>query len=395
MDKMQTLKISGKLAVMAMAASVFFGLTAIAMGQSDGVRAIYLSAGNVPTNLANIHTYAEPPRAFNPLTAADEELATYGFPTRPDKQADPDHYRLWERAMTAAKIHWQGDLKPMSRSQHGMSQAGSVPQPVEQAVHPNAGPQQWSNINAAGVILNNNLKKWNAKTSFGDIWTLISVPTVQVPFDNTTGCTETYYFDLNYIGIDGYLAAGQSIYFNAGEQAGVQEVVNCSTGTPYYNMLVGWGDLYTTGFALNPGDIFYTELHAFGGCNNGSAFVEDLTTLTYSTYTIQNDCVVPQVGSRANWVVDRLCCDGPSPNGVWPLANTGSIFFDGGAVENQSGALFYPGSQAALTQVLTMTDDVGDQAIELTNQGSGTGYEGEHALFFQTTGCAWSGGCTR
>jgi hypothetical protein len=80
---------------------------------------------------------------------------------------------------------------------------------------------------------------------------------------------------------------------------------------------------------------------------------------------------------------------------VWPLANTGSIFFDGGAVENQSGALFYPGSQAALTQVLTMTDDAGDQAIELTNQGSGTGYEGEHALFFQTTGCAWSGGCTR
>ncbi|MGA8438341.1 MAG: hypothetical protein WB762_14400 [Candidatus Sulfotelmatobacter sp.] len=103
----------------------------------------------------------------------------------------------------------------------------------------------------------------------------------------------------------------------------------------------------------------------------------------------------PQVGNRADWIVDRICCDGPTPNGVWPLANTSAIFFDGGAVQNGSGARFYPGSQASSTQILTMTDDAGDQSIELVNQGSGTSYEGEHGLFFQTTGCAWSGGCTR
>jgi hypothetical protein len=394
---MQTLNINRKLVVIAVATSVLLGLTTIAMGENDAVRAIYLSAANLPTNLANIHTYAEPPKGFNPLVATDEELSTYGFPTRPDKRADPDHYRLWERAMMAAKIRWNGELRPMSRSGHGMNPASSLPvQPVEQIQSQAASkPQQWSNINAAGVILNNSLKKWSAKTSFDDIWTLISVPTAQVPFDNTTGCTETYYFDLNYVGIDGYLAAGQSLFFNAGEQAGVQEAVYCPTGQAYYNAFVGWSDIYNTSFALNPGDLFYTELHAFGGCNNGSAFVEDLTTLTYNSYTIQNDCVFPQVGKSANWIVDRLCCDGPAPDGVWPLANTAAIFFDGGEVENGNGATFYPGSQASSTQVLTMTDDAGDQSIELVNQGSGTGYEGQHGLFFETTGCAWSGGCTR
>lgn len=394
---MQMLNISRKLVVLAVAVSLFLGLTTIAMAESDAARAIYLSAGNVPTNLANIHTYVEPPKGFNALTATDEELATYGFPTRPDKQSDPDHYRLWERAMAAAKIHWHGELEPMLRSGHGMRASGSLPvQPVEQVqAQAVAGPQQWSNINGAGVIVNNGLKKWNNKTSFGDIWTLISVPVAQLPFDNTTGCTETWYFDLNYVGIDGYLAAGQSLFFNAGEQAGVQEAVYCPTGQARYNAFIGWNDIYNTGFALNPGDLFYTEMHAFGGCNNGSAFVEDLTTLTYTSYTIQNDCALPQVGSRANWIVDRICCDGPAPNGAWPLANTAAIFFDGGAVQNQSGARFYPGSQATLTQILTMTDDAGDQPIELVNQGSGAGYEGEHGVFFQTTGCAWSGGCTR
>ncbi|MGA8438340.1 MAG: hypothetical protein WB762_14405 [Candidatus Sulfotelmatobacter sp.] len=287
---MQTLHIGRNLAVLAVATSVLLGLRTIAMGESDAVQAIYLSAANVPTNLANIHSYAEPPRIFNPLTATDEELATYGFPTRPDKQADPDHFRLWERAMAAAKIHWHGELKPMSRSGHGMTPAGSSPvQPVEQAqAQPKTGPQQWSNINAAGVILNNSLKKWSNKTSFDDIWTLISVPVAQVPFDNTTGCAEPWYFDLNYVGIDGYLAAGLSLFFYAGEQAGVQEAVYCPTGQVYYNAFIGWNDIYNTGFALNPGDLFYTEMHAFGGCNNGSAFVEDLTIILSPTPPIRS-----------------------------------------------------------------------------------------------------------
>jgi hypothetical protein len=40
-----------------------------------------------------------------------------------------------------------------------------------------------------------------------------------------------------------------------------------------------------------------------------------------------------------------------------------------------------------------MTDDEGDQKIETVSQGS-TGYEGQHSLFFNTTGCAYTSGCT-
>ncbi len=384
--------ISRKLAVLAAMGSLLLSFTTLAFAESDAVRAIYLSAANVPTNLANIHTYAEPPKGFNPLTATDVELATYGFPQRPDKQADPDHYAMWQRAMAAAKIRWHGDLKLAPSSGHGMMiPAGSShAQPVEQTqAQPQAGPIQLSNISGSGVILDNGVKKWNDKTSFNDIWTEISVPVSQLPFDNTTGCTASDYFSLSLAGIDGEVIGGPP-FFIPKENAGVLSAVDCSNSAVYW-AYVGWEESWSTVFQVYPGDVFYTELHAFGGCNNSSAFVEDLTTLTYNSYTIASGC--GQIGRFANWVVWRPCCDGPGPDGAWPLANTIGISFEGATVMNGSGKLFYPGSQAASTEILTMTDDAGDQPIEVVSQGS-TGFQGQHSLFLQTTGCAFTGGCT-
>ena len=361
-----------------------------AQAQNDAIDQIYLSAGTVTTNIATVHAYPDPPQGFNPLKANDQELASYGFPTRPDQQADPDHYAMWERAMLAAKIRWHGDLTTIKATEH-RSAPTAMPNREPESVQPLAGPSQWSNINAAGVILNNTSKKFG-KTSFNDIWTSITVPTVQLPFDNTEGCTASDYFSVSYAGFDGGLYFGETPYFYPGEMAGVAEYVICSSGHSYYPAVVGWGDIFNTVFYLNPGDVFYTELHAFGGCNSGTAFVEDLTTLTYNSYTISNPCTTPQVGKSANWVVDRICCDGPAPYGAWPLANTISTSFEGAEVLNGSGKAFYPGSQATTTQVLTMTDDGGDQAIELVSQGS-TGSQGLHSLSFVTTGCAYTGGC--
>ena len=45
------------------------------MAQSNEVNAIYVSAANVPTNIATIHTYAAPPKDFNPLTAAAARIS--------------------------------------------------------------------------------------------------------------------------------------------------------------------------------------------------------------------------------------------------------------------------------------------------------------------------------
>ena len=381
--------------VLTLAAALGLSFATVAAAQSDVVRNLYVSAANIPTNVAGVHTYATPREGFNPLTASDEELATYGFPPRPDKQADADHYALWERAMGAAKIRWHGELKPMPASGHGTMPTGSLPQ--EGMAQVPAGPKQMPNINASGVVLSNTLKTWSNTASFNDIWTVISVPVAQLPFASgscySSGATDLT--ELSFAGIDGRIifnAATGYPEFIPGEQGGVFTDVNCGAGLTYYNAYVGWESGYSVVFAVNPGDLFYTELHAFGGCNPGSVYVEDLTTLTYNSYSVSNPCLVPQVGRTANWMVGRYCCNGPGIEGAYPLANTIGISFEGAAALNGSGKTFYPGSQATSTTVLTMRDNGNTQNIELVNQGS-SGFQGQHSLFFQTTGCAYTGGC--
>jgi hypothetical protein len=366
---------------------------AFAAGESETVRAIYLSAANVPTNIAGINTYPEPPKSFNPLTASDVELATYGFPQRPDKQVDANHYAMWERAMLAARIRSNGKLRPAPTNGHVMEPVGAASSlPAEpQAAQPLVATQG-HNDTAAGVILNNNVKKWSS-ASFSDIWSVITVPVVETAF--AAGCTDAWYYSQSLVGFDPILfysaATGHPLYYPQ-EFAGVSENIYCPTGAQSYDAVIGWGGFGTIVFSLNPGDVFYTEVHAFGGCNNGSAFVEDLTTLTFNSYTISNPCGVLQTGRYANWVVIRPLA-GNGIDGESPLANTISISFDGAQVNNVSGKPFYPGSQATTTSVLTMYDDTNSQAIELVNQGA-TGFQGLHSLFFQTTGCAYAGGCT-
>jgi hypothetical protein len=387
-----------KLAVLAVTGSLLLSLTTLATAESDAVRATYLSAANVPTNIATIHTYPEAPRSFNPLTASDVELATYGFPQRPDKQADPNHYAIWERAMQAAKIRWNGELKPAHNGGRATLPAGAPPSPQAQdAQQPLAATQRF-NMAAAGVVLNNGRATWSNSYSFNDIWSEISVPVVQLPFDNTTGCTDNYYHSWSLVGIDGYVVfspvTGYPL-FEPGESTGVEQAVYCWTGQTYYQAVFGWDSAFNAAFSLNPGDIFYTEIHAFGGCNAGSAFIEDLTTLTYNSYTIANPCLPAQTGRYANWIVWRPpFSNGGNVDGESPLANTIGISFEGAEVLNGIGTRFYPGSQATSTSVLTMHDDNNTQAIELVNQGSG-GFQGQHSLFFQTTGCAYAGGCTK
>jgi len=189
---------------------------------TTAVRQIYIDAANIPTNLPNVHTYPDPPRGLNPLNPSDEELPRYGLPTRPDQQAEPDHYAMWARAMAAAKHRWHGDLKPLlSGANSAVSSAMPLPDDTA-GVSPSAlGPKQFSNSTVAGVTLDNGVKTWG-KTSFADMWTAISVPVNQLPFDNVAGCTSALYYSWSLAGFDGqFLSSGGGTYFFPGEAAGV------------------------------------------------------------------------------------------------------------------------------------------------------------------------------
>lgn len=382
-----------KLAILAILGSLLLSLSTLATAESDAVRAIYASAANVPTNIPGIDTYAEPPKGFNPLTATEVELATYGFPPRPDSQADPDGYALWERAMKAAKIRSNGELKPLPGIGHGMIPAGSSQLP--DAVQPQTGPQRISTNNASGVMLKNTQKSFSSKYSFNQIATLITVAVAQVPFGTSCGSAgyNGYYYEISSAGIDGQINPANGYEFLSGVQGGVIAAA-CygDQGQTFYWAYLGeWhNNLPLADFAVNPGDVFFTYVEVL---NSDQTYVllEDLTLGTYDTFTLPTPGIV---GDAANWLVWRPGGCGSGSTYYCPLPNTVHIFFDGAAARTGSNKYFYPGSQASSTEILTMLDDGFDQSTETVNQGS-AGYEGLHALMFSTINCAYSGGCTR
>ncbi len=237
---MQTQGKFAKLAFLVITGSLLLSLSILATAQSDAVRAIYVSAANVPTNIPGIHAYAEPPKGLNPVTATDAELATYGFPPRPDKQADPDDYAVWQRAMKRAKIRWTGELKPLPVSGHGNIPAGSSLLP--QAVQSQTGPQLQLNVTGSGVMLTNKQTSWSSKKSFDVITTMISVPTGGWAFDST--CPDNNGFEYSFAGIDGSISPGPADgypLFTPGLVSGVAESVDCASTPPIQqSTILGW-----------------------------------------------------------------------------------------------------------------------------------------------------------
>jgi hypothetical protein len=383
-SRIEWLAITGMLAVT-------FSFANPAAAQSDAIRSLYVSSATVPTNVEGIHTFPAPPGDFNAFVASDEQLAAYGYPPRPDKTANPDHYRLWEQVVSAAKHRWNGDLNPLPVARGRATETEAVPRRETDVKPIPAAATTPQTFNWSGVALTNTLKKWSSSGSFVDMYSLISVPVSQPPIG--AGCDN--YSELSWMGLDGFTKPA-GIQPGAGKAALVGGLVSwttCSSADAAYYLMIGWDPFYLdTVFAAKPGDIAYAEVTAPpNGTGPSYMFVEDLTTLTYSAFSVPVLSGITFVGNSAEWIVERLCCR--SSGYPYPLANTNAIFFDGGAAIKGNGAYAYPGSTAVSTQVITMVDDTGSQIIEEVNQGS-SGYEGQHSIFFQTTNCAWAGGCT-
>jgi hypothetical protein len=400
---MQTQNKFARLAVLVILGSLGLSLSTLATAETDAAQAIRASAANVPTNIPGVYTYAEPPKEFNPVTAADVDLATYGFPPRPDKQGNPDGYAVWERVMKAAKIHWNGELKPLPNHGHEMIRAGSSP--MSQTAQPQVtGPQQIATINTSGVVLTNKQTKWT-KNSFDAVYATFSVPTPALPYGITCSPPSSYGVgaeEYSLVGIDGLFVSdgveGANPAFEAGLAGGVYELSGCGQGEAaalavFGYFFPGYSGLRYAAFNPNIGDVFFADVFATGP-NTTYVYLSDLTTYTAAEYAVSTPGLI---GQNVAWMVSRSCCDNDNLYGTNQLANTANVFFQGYAAtanESANGKFtYYPGSQAASTRILTMTDDQGDQPIETVTQGS-AGNEGLHALLFTTVNCAYSGGCT-
>jgi hypothetical protein len=371
------------------ATTLAFSFTALAAAQDNAVRGAYDASATVPTNVPGIRTFNAPPPGFNPLAASDEELATYGFPPRPDRQVDAEHYAKWAKAIASAKNRWNGELEVTDL----WSKAARPAQAPAGASAVSAGPSTGYFFNWSGFINTNTLKKYSTTSSFYFVVSDFNVPIAQQAF-NSDGfeasniCDGGWDLEVSWNGIDGDLDGSALL------QGGTLSGAYCNAGTTataYYAWIEWWPSYPIIGeFNVNPGDDFFVETWDTSA-KQGYVFLEDLTTQTYGTYGISPKSGQPGlIGNSAEYVVERPCCRGGD---FYPLANYVQDFWSTSYAYNFYDAdhgiatPFYPGSTAASTVLANMVDDADDKVI------SSPEAQGKYGIFFQDEKCAEYGGC--
>lgn len=273
----------------------------------------YLSAQNVSPNTLQPFFNPAPPQGFNPVSASDEDLRTYGFPPRP--ALTKPAYSTWVGIVSAAKTRV---ANPTMRS------TGIVHRP-----HASLGTQKgvtgtnytFENWSGIGVT---DSSYFTANGS--NVVATFSVPTL---VSSVEDCSYAPYFTSIWTGMDGYNGTNDDVL-----QAGVN-VVACTTPTYY-----AWYEWYTDGcsgssdacyetevsLSISPGDTVIVSVTYYTSSPNATAFIDDYTTGYYVSVSYNQPSGNPgssYQGSTAEWVVERPMVGGSIAN----LADYGTSFY--------------------------------------------------------------------
>jgi Peptidase A4 family len=371
-----------------------FSVRALAQPNAAVAVAMFDAAIKQPTSIAGVSIIADRPIGFNPLTASSFELGKYGLPQRPDSHANPKAFAHWTKAMQALQYR-AADVKALPFSSTNLRMAK---QSYTAAI--SGAPTPSLSYNWSGVANTNNLKAWNDVASFNYVQSIFNVPTAQPPFGackaGVTGSVGVPgFYEVSWNGIDGFsngdvLQGGSLSYADCGGRAD--------------NTYIGWVEWFPSYPVLQincvkaknvvpcpvkAGDQFFVITY---GANAATQYVylEDATQGWYGTFSLAYLNGPSLVGSSAEQVVERPCCDSDG----YPVALTNFIAdsFDYAWATNGKGETYGPGQQNSSTQVIGMVDDGATQTISTVNQGS-AGFQGYYSLFFETDNCAYDGGC--
>lgn len=395
------------IATVAVSVVSFTTLAAAQRVSAEDRTAIFASAPRIQTSVKGVTAFAGPPTGFDPLTATNRELLSYGLPQAPDKSVDAKAYEQWEKAMLAVQAcneHSQGQGRTTSSAGAAQACRGTdvAAQPYSSVNARSTGTPEKSNIdgtssitftNWSGIANTNKLKTWNTKTSFDEVVSIWNVPVSDHPFGNVP-CADGPWYEVTWNGIDGFnngdvVQGGSYIYWDGG---------GCSGSVNYY----GWVEWYpsypilviycgNSPCPVSPGDDFYVVTFGVKGTAEQSVFVEDITQQWSGTFGLTYQTGPGVVGSSAEYIVERPCCNG-SGNPL-PLNNYVYEFFNYSFAYNTAGTLFYPGSTAANTYIITMCDDKCDQDISTPFMYGTAGNQGRYSIFMEDENCAYSGAC--
>ena len=385
------------------AALLLVGFSTLAVAQrvsAEERNAIFVGAPRIQTSVKGVTAFAAPPSGFNPMTATNRELLSYGLPERPDPTTEAQAYEHWARGMsalqacnqhaqpqgrstsTAAQSCRATDVTAKPYSSHTMMPSGSATANVD-------GTTASNSLNWSGIVNTNKNKSWSNKTSFTQVESVWNVPVSNHPFGNVP-CADGPWFDVTWNGIDGFnngvlVQGGSANYWDGGGCGGAVETYGWVEWVPSYSILA-------INAFVSPGDDFWVITYGAAGTVEQFVFVEDITQQWSGTFGMTYVTGPGVIGSSAEYIVERPCCNGSN---FYPLGNYVYEFFDFSFAYDGADTQFYPGSTSAATNIVTMQADsaANFQAISRPYFYGTGGNQGKYSIWFADENCANSGAC--
>jgi hypothetical protein len=248
-----------------------------------------------------ITTY-QPPKDFDPLTAAPLEVLRHGFPPRPDNPHRLEQYsRIFNRLKS--RFHY---IQPTFR------------------VNPNRfhGPRQ-----RLTTELTETSNNWSGGVVFapsgGSFQCVLGdwiIPNVSAPTDPTPN---EWYYCASWIGIDGDGSPDVC-------QAGVESQVMQFEGS-MIRYFIPWWEWYPlptveiTNLAVSAGDLVHVQIFApqAAGSTTATVYFANMTSGASTSFTITAPSGTALVGNSAEWIVEAP----GAPGSQTPLADYGQVTF--------------------------------------------------------------------
>jgi Peptidase A4 family len=278
-----------------------------------------------PTGLPGYFAFVPPPAGFEPLAAAHDVLARYGYPMPPDANASPAAHLFWKRSVTTVRRSVVPDLGVMPK-------VGRRPR----GVHASGRPDDFA-VPRAGAIVTGHVGL-PVHGVFGE-WKVPSVPSASGAFAVVGVQTEAVGL-LVQVGIDGTIGdvpslarAGTGQWFALGDEFGRLVPIGPT------NARFEWvpdDPVEILNFPVSAGDALVVRLQHHPELGAVSASYSNLTTGTVTSFLRVAPLAGAFEGSAAGWTVEGSTL----PTGEAILPEFDVVTFTGvGAHAGARGAL--------------------------------------------------------